>query len=38
MSGTENVTVVRRLIEAFNTGDIANIDKLVAPEYLNHES
>ena len=38
MSGTENVTVVRRLIEAFNTGDIANINELVAPEYFNHES
>ena len=34
----ENVGAVRRLIEAFNTGDVANVEELVAPEYFNHES
>ncbi|HEX7033066.1 MAG TPA: ester cyclase [Nitrososphaera sp.] len=40
MSGNsdQNITTVRRLIEAFNTGDVTKLDELVDSEYFNHES
>ncbi|MEW6604227.1 MAG: ester cyclase [Thermoproteota archaeon] len=39
MSSTdENIRTVRRLIEAFNAGDVNKLDELVSPEYFNHES
>lgn len=37
MSAEENEAVVRRYIgECWNDHDLANIDELVSPEYLNH--
>jgi steroid delta-isomerase-like uncharacterized protein len=32
-----NKIVIRRLFEAFNTGDLSQIDELVAPNYIYHE-
>lgn len=37
-STDENIMIVRRLIEAFNTGDLSKLDELIGPEYFNHES
>jgi steroid delta-isomerase-like uncharacterized protein len=31
-----NKVIVRRLIEGFNTGDLALLEETVAPQYLNH--
>jgi len=37
MSAEENEAVVRRYIEeCWNNHDLANVDELVSPEYLNH--
>ncbi|MEP0824208.1 MAG: ester cyclase [Nitrososphaera sp.] len=40
MSGNieENIRTVRKVIEAFNTGDVTKIDELVDSQYFNHES
>src|SRR5690606_20721974 len=34
----ESIRAVRKLIEAFNTGDTTKLDELVNPEYFNHET
>jgi steroid delta-isomerase-like uncharacterized protein len=34
----ENIETVRRYIAAFNTGDVANVEEFVSPEYFNRES
>lgn len=38
MSSLENIRTVRRVIEAFNTGDTSNVHDFVSPDYLNRES
>ncbi len=38
MSSQENIRIVRRVIEAFNTGDTSNVHDFVSPDYLNRES
>ena len=34
MSSQENIRIVRRVIEAFNTGDTSNVHDFVSPDYL----
>jgi predicted ester cyclase len=34
----ENVRMVRRMIQVFNTGDVSKVNEFVGPEYFNHES
>jgi len=36
MSLEENRTIVRRLFEAFNKQDLALLDELIAPDYVDH--
>jgi len=36
MSLEENKTIVRRLFEAFNKQDLALLDELIAPDYVDH--
>jgi len=36
MSLKENKTIVRRLFEAFNKQDLALLDELIAPDYVDH--
>ena len=38
MSVEENIKIVRRAIEAFNTGNTNNADQFVSPDYVNRES
>ncbi|HEY7081078.1 MAG TPA: ester cyclase [Nitrososphaeraceae archaeon] len=38
MSSQENIKIVRRAIEAFNTGDTSNVHEFVSSKYLNRES
>ena len=38
MSPQEHIKIVRRAIEAFNTGDIRNVHEFISPEYINRES
>ena len=38
MSPQEHIKIVRRAIEAFNTGDIRNVHEFISPEYINGES
>lgn len=38
MSVQENIKIVRRAIEAFNTGDISNVHQFISPDYINKES
>lgn len=38
MSIQENVKVIRRAIEAFNTGDTSKVHEFISPKYFNHES
>ena len=38
MSSDENKTVVRRLLDAINGGDLAVANDLVAPEYVDHSA
>jgi uncharacterized protein (TIGR02246 family) len=33
-----NVVVVRRALEALNSGDIGNVKEFISPQYFNHES
>jgi hypothetical protein len=36
MSLEENRTIVRRMYEAFNKQDLASLDELIAPDYVDH--
>lgn len=36
MTLEENKTVVRRMYDAFNKQDLARLDELIAPEYVDH--
>lgn len=39
MSSTEdNIKIVRRAMDAFNTGDISSVSEFISPEYINRES
>ena len=38
MSSQENIKIVRRAMEAFNTGDTTNVHEFISSEYLNRES
>ena len=38
MSVEENIKIVRRAIEAFNTGNTSNADQFISPDYVNRES
>jgi nogalonic acid methyl ester cyclase/aklanonic acid methyl ester cyclase len=38
MSPEENIKIVRRAIEAFNTGDTSNVHQFISPEYINKVS
>jgi hypothetical protein len=38
MSIKENIKIVRRAIEGFNTGNISNVDQLIGPDYINKKS
>jgi ketosteroid isomerase-like protein len=33
-----NIRVVRRALEALNTGDVSRVHEFLSPEYFNHES
>jgi hypothetical protein len=35
MSVEENIKIVRRAIEAFNTGNTSNADQFISPDYVN---
>ena len=37
-SPQEYIKIVRRAIEAFNTGDISKVHEFISPEYINKES
>jgi steroid delta-isomerase-like uncharacterized protein len=34
----KNIKIVRRSIEALNTGDVTNVSEFIHPNYFNHES
>lgn len=34
----ENIRIVRRALEAINTGDTGRIHEVISPQYFNHES
>jgi predicted ester cyclase len=34
----ENIKIVRRSIDAFNTGDTSNVHQFISPDYVNRES
>ena len=34
----ENIKIVRRSIEAFNTGDTSNVHQYISPDYVNRKS
>jgi predicted ester cyclase len=34
----ENIKIVRRALEAINTGDTGRIHEVISPQYFNHES
>ena len=36
MSLDENKAIIRKMIEAFNKRDLASLDKLIAPGYIDH--
>ncbi len=36
MSLEENKAIVRRFVEAYNTGNLDLLDDLLAPDYVNH--
>ena len=38
MSPQEHIKIVRRAIEAFNTGDISKVHEFISSEYINRES
>jgi steroid delta-isomerase-like uncharacterized protein len=33
-----NINTVRRVAEAFNTGNVSNVTEFISPQYFNHES
>jgi nogalonic acid methyl ester cyclase/aklanonic acid methyl ester cyclase len=33
-----NINTVRRVVEAFNTGNVSNVTEFISPQYFNHES
>ena len=33
-----NINTVRRVAEAFNTGNVSNVPEFIRPQYFNHES
>ena len=33
-----NINTVRRVADAFNTGNVSNVSKFISPQYFNHES
>jgi hypothetical protein len=33
-----NINTVRRVVEAFNTGNVSNVTGFISPQYFNHES
>ena len=34
----KNINIVRRSIEALNTGDVGKVSEFIHPSYFNHES
>ena len=38
MSTEENINIIRRAIEAFNTGDISKVSEFISEDYINRES
>jgi len=36
MSLEKNKAIIRKMIEAFNKRDLASLDKLIAPDYIDH--
>jgi nogalonic acid methyl ester cyclase / aklanonic acid methyl ester cyclase len=38
MSPQENTRIVKRVIDAFNTGDTSKVHEFISPEYVNRES
>ena len=32
------LSLLDKVIEAFNTGDVSNVSQFISPQYLNHES
>src|ERR687883_1493931 len=34
----ENVRIVRKVFEAFNSGDVSRVHEFISPQYFNHES
>ena len=38
MATQENIKIVRRVIEAVNTGDTSNVLEFISPDYVNRES
>jgi hypothetical protein len=38
VSTQENINIVRRAIEAVNTGDTSNVHEFISPGYVNRES
>ena len=33
-----NINTVRRVADAFNTGNVSNVSEFISPQYFNHES
>lgn len=38
MSIEQNIRLVRRVMEAFNTGDTSNVPEFISDDYINRES
>lgn len=38
MSVEQNIRLVRRVMEAFNTGDTSNVPEFISDDYINRES
>jgi len=38
LSEDKNILLVRRVIDALNTGDLTNVSEFISPNYFNHES
>ena len=34
----DNINTVRKVAEAFNTGNVNNVSEFISPQYFNHES
>ena len=37
-SEENNINTVRRVTDAFNTGNVSNVSEFISPQYFNHES